>query len=74
MKMCDTSISVNVQPMQSQLTETYGMTQCPDNPSAIISECGDSVPCLYDYTTLNAKVHFYLTGLRPQENGLTSRI
>ncbi|KIH48328.1 hypothetical protein ANCDUO_21604 [Ancylostoma duodenale] len=42
--------------MQSQLTETYGMTQCPDNPSAIISECGDSVPCLYDYTTLNAKV------------------
>ncbi|ETN71495.1 AMOP domain protein, partial [Necator americanus] len=47
---------INVQPMQSQLTEAYGMSQCPDNPSAVISECGDSVPCLYDYTTLNAKV------------------
>ncbi|KHJ85659.1 hypothetical protein OESDEN_14610, partial [Oesophagostomum dentatum] len=47
---------INVQPMQSQITEAYGMSQCPDNPSAIISECGDSVPCLYDYTTLNAKV------------------
>ncbi|KIH48789.1 hypothetical protein ANCDUO_21138, partial [Ancylostoma duodenale] len=51
--------------MQSQLTETYGMTQCPDNPSAIISECGDSVPCLYDYTTLNAKVQ--VLGVRVKE-------
>ncbi|VDM78122.1 unnamed protein product [Strongylus vulgaris] len=34
---------INVQPMQSQLTEAYGMSQCPDNPAAIISECGDSV-------------------------------
>lgn len=42
--------------MQSQLTEAYGLSQCPDNPAAIISECGDSVPCQYDYTTLNAKV------------------
>ncbi|VDL74170.1 unnamed protein product [Nippostrongylus brasiliensis] len=47
---------INQQPLQSQLTETFGLTQCPDNPSAIISECGDSVPCEYDYTTLNAKV------------------
>ncbi|KAJ1371204.1 hypothetical protein KIN20_033107 [Parelaphostrongylus tenuis] len=47
---------INLQPMQSQITESYGRTQCPDNPAAIISECGDSVPCLYDYTTLNNKV------------------
>uniref|UniRef100_A0A8L8Q4M5 Sushi domain-containing protein n=2 Tax=Heligmosomoides polygyrus TaxID=6339 RepID=A0A8L8Q4M5_HELPZ len=47
---------INLQPMQSQLTEAYGLSQCPDNPAAIISECGDSVPCQYDYTTLNAKV------------------
>lgn len=32
------------------------MTQCPDNPSQIIQECGDSVPCLYDYTMLNARI------------------
>uniref|UniRef100_A0A0K0DNT9 AMOP domain-containing protein n=1 Tax=Angiostrongylus cantonensis TaxID=6313 RepID=A0A0K0DNT9_ANGCA len=49
-------ITVNLQPLQSQITESYGRTQCPDNPAAIISECGDSVPCLYDYTTLNSKV------------------
>ncbi|KAK6015303.1 hypothetical protein OSTOST_19273 [Ostertagia ostertagi] len=48
---------INLQPsMQSQLTEAYGLSQCPDNPAAIISECGDSVPCQYDYTTMNAKV------------------
>ncbi|KAK6043191.1 hypothetical protein COOONC_19303, partial [Cooperia oncophora] len=47
---------INLQPLQSQLTEAYGLSQCPDNPAAIISECGDSVPCQYDYTTLNAKV------------------
>ncbi|KAK5984433.1 AMOP domain protein, partial [Trichostrongylus colubriformis] len=33
---------INLQPLQSQLTEAYGMSQCPDNPAAIISECGDS--------------------------------
>ncbi|KAK6043189.1 hypothetical protein COOONC_19307 [Cooperia oncophora] len=48
---------INLQPLQSQLTEAYGLSQCPDNPAAIISECGDSVPCQYDYTTLNAKVN-----------------
>lgn len=44
-----------MQPLQSQITNQYGMSQCPDNPSAIITECGDSIPCQYDYTTLNSK-------------------
>uniref|UniRef100_A0A158Q693 AMOP domain protein n=1 Tax=Dracunculus medinensis TaxID=318479 RepID=A0A158Q693_DRAME len=46
----------DLQPLQSSLTERFGMTQCPDNPSQIIQECGDSVPCLYDYTMLNARI------------------
>ena len=45
-----------MQPLQSQITNQYGMSQCPDNPSAIISDCGDSIPCQYDYTLLNSKV------------------
>ncbi|MFH4982302.1 hypothetical protein AB6A40_009011 [Gnathostoma spinigerum] len=46
----------NLQPYQSSLNEQYGINQCPDNPSQIIQECGDSVSCLYDYTMLNARV------------------
>ncbi|PAV63597.1 hypothetical protein WR25_20854 isoform G [Diploscapter pachys] len=47
---------INLQPLQSQITEQYGATQCPDNPGAIIQDCGDSIPCQYDYTLTNAKV------------------
>ncbi|CAI4229439.1 unnamed protein product [Auanema sp. JU1783] len=51
-----TQPNINQQPLQSQLTESYGMSQCPDNPGAIITECGDSVSCEFDYTTLNSRV------------------
>ncbi|VDD90608.1 unnamed protein product [Enterobius vermicularis] len=47
---------INAQPLQTQLNEQYGMSQCPDNPAQIISECGDSVSCLYDNTMLNARI------------------
>ncbi|KHN87866.1 Uncharacterized protein F54D1.6 [Toxocara canis] len=47
---------VNLQPLQSTLNEQYGVAHCPDNPSQIIQECGDNVPCLYDYTMLNARI------------------
>lgn len=50
------SFTVNAQPLQTQLNEQYGMSQCPDNPAQIISECGDSVSCLYDNTMLNARI------------------
>ncbi|CAD6197500.1 unnamed protein product [Caenorhabditis auriculariae] len=50
------SNTINLQPLQSQLTLEFGQTQCPDNPSAVIQDCGDSVSCLYDYFTLNAKI------------------
>lgn len=32
-----------MQPLQGLLTERYGFEHCPDNPSAAIKECGDSV-------------------------------
>lgn len=47
---------VGLQPLQSQLTERYGRENCPDNPAAIITECGDNVPCMYDYVMFNSKV------------------
>ncbi|CAI5449258.1 unnamed protein product [Caenorhabditis angaria] len=50
------SNTINMQPLQSSLTSEYGQTQCPDNPAAVIQDCGDSVPCLYDYYSLNAKI------------------
>ncbi|PIC34280.1 hypothetical protein B9Z55_013984 [Caenorhabditis nigoni] len=50
------SNTINLQPLQSQLTADYGHTQCPDNPAAVIQDCGDSVPCLYDYSMFNAKI------------------
>ncbi|CAD5218399.1 unnamed protein product [Bursaphelenchus okinawaensis] len=45
-----------MQPLQGQLTEQYGRENCPDNPAAIIAECGDSVPCLHDYVMFNSKI------------------
>uniref|UniRef100_A0A914R9H0 DUF7658 domain-containing protein n=1 Tax=Parascaris equorum TaxID=6256 RepID=A0A914R9H0_PAREQ len=41
---------------QDQVIRQFGMSGCIDNPSAIMSECSDSVPCLYDYTMLRSKV------------------
>ncbi|KAI6177556.1 hypothetical protein M3Y97_00920300 [Aphelenchoides bicaudatus] len=48
--------NIGLQPLQSQLTMQYGRTHCPDNPAAIVEECGDSVPCLHDYVTFNSKI------------------
>uniref|UniRef100_A0AC35TJC3 Protein mesh n=1 Tax=Rhabditophanes sp. KR3021 TaxID=114890 RepID=A0AC35TJC3_9BILA len=44
------------QPMASALTKSYARMYCPDNPAAVITECGDSIPCLYDWTLLNSKI------------------
>lgn len=44
-----------MQPLTS-LQQEYGASHCPDNPSQIIQECGDSVSCLNDYTLFNARV------------------
>ncbi|KHN89175.1 Uncharacterized protein F54D1.6 [Toxocara canis] len=46
---------LNTLPIQRQIVQQYGNTECPSNPSEIISDCGDSVPCIYDYTMLNSK-------------------
>jgi len=32
------------------------MDICPDNPAAVISECGDSVACMHDYVHFNSKI------------------
>ncbi|GMT23348.1 hypothetical protein PFISCL1PPCAC_14645 [Pristionchus fissidentatus] len=45
-----------MQPYQSQIGMDYAAQQCPDNPGAITQDCGDSWPCIYDYTVFNAKV------------------
>ena len=49
------SNQISLQPLQSQMFQDYANV-CPDNPGKIIAECGDSVPCLYDYAMLNAEV------------------
>ncbi|VDP13901.1 unnamed protein product [Onchocerca flexuosa] len=46
----------NWQPLQNLYEQQYGFHYCPDNPSQIIQECGDSVSCLNDYTLFNARV------------------
>uniref|UniRef100_A0A915PJA1 Protein mesh n=1 Tax=Setaria digitata TaxID=48799 RepID=A0A915PJA1_9BILA len=46
----------NWQPLQNFYEQQYGIDYCPDNPSQIIQECGDSVSCLNDYTLFNARV------------------
>jgi hypothetical protein len=49
------SLVVRYQPYQGQLYWDWA-SHCPDNPGKILQECGDNVPCLYDYTLLNAEV------------------
>uniref|UniRef100_A0AC34RJM6 AMOP domain protein n=1 Tax=Panagrolaimus sp. JU765 TaxID=591449 RepID=A0AC34RJM6_9BILA len=44
------------QPYSASIYEQYASRQCPDNPAEIHTDCGDNVPCLYDYTMLNSKV------------------
>uniref|UniRef100_A0A915DU17 HTH CENPB-type domain-containing protein n=1 Tax=Ditylenchus dipsaci TaxID=166011 RepID=A0A915DU17_9BILA len=48
--------NIGMQPMQGALVERFGRENCPDNPAATISECGDSVPCMHDYVMFNSKV------------------
>ncbi|KHN82324.1 Uncharacterized protein R09E10.5 [Toxocara canis] len=47
---------VNVMQLRSQVIRQYGTVGCPNDPSEILSECADSIPCLYDYTMLDSKV------------------
>ncbi|VDM11439.1 unnamed protein product [Wuchereria bancrofti] len=54
----------NWQPLQNLYEQQYGIDYCPDNPSQIIQECGDSVPCLNDYMLFNAR----LLGMEAQNN------
>ncbi|PIO67223.1 hypothetical protein TELCIR_11036 [Teladorsagia circumcincta] len=49
-------VSLNLQPFQSNANLMYGLQHCPDDASSIISDCGDSVPCLYSYALLQSKV------------------
>ncbi|KJH47203.1 AMOP domain protein [Dictyocaulus viviparus] len=48
--------SLNLQPFQSAVNLQYGLQRCPDDASSIITNCGDSVPCLYNYALLQSKV------------------
>jgi hypothetical protein len=45
-----------MQPLAGQIYQDYAINQCPDNPQKILSDCGDNVPCLYDYTMLNTEI------------------
>uniref|UniRef100_A0A158Q8L5 Protein mesh n=1 Tax=Elaeophora elaphi TaxID=1147741 RepID=A0A158Q8L5_9BILA len=54
----------NWQPLQNLYEQQYGIDYCPDNPSQIIQECGDSVSCLNDYMLFNARV----LGMEAQNN------
>lgn len=45
-----------MQPYQSQIGMDYAAQQCPDNPGSIHQDCGDSWPCIYDYTVFNGKL------------------
>ncbi|CAP25106.2 Protein CBG04396 [Caenorhabditis briggsae] len=49
------NLPADLQPYQSIATLSYGL-QCPDDPGQVLTECGDSVACLYDYALLNSKV------------------
>ncbi|KAK6051719.1 hypothetical protein COOONC_10776, partial [Cooperia oncophora] len=49
-------VSLNLQPFQSNANLMYGLKHCPDDSASIISDCGDSVPCLYSYALLQSKV------------------
>ncbi|VDK77731.1 unnamed protein product [Litomosoides sigmodontis] len=54
----------NWQPMQNLYEQQYGIDYCPDNPSQIIQECGNSISCLNDYMLFNARV----LGMEAQNN------
>ncbi|VDM77346.1 unnamed protein product [Strongylus vulgaris] len=41
---------------ETQANLQYGLAHCPDDAASIISDCGDSVPCLYNYALLQSKV------------------
>lgn len=45
-----------MQPLSGQIYQDYAINQCPDNPQKILTDCGDNVPCLYDYTMMNAEI------------------
>ncbi|KAI6177576.1 hypothetical protein M3Y97_00922700 [Aphelenchoides bicaudatus] len=50
------SNTINMAPLAGQVYQDYAISQCPDNPQKILSDCGDNVPCLYDYTMMNAEI------------------
>jgi hypothetical protein len=47
---------IALQPLQGTLMQQYGMQNCPDNPAALMAECGDSMACIHDYTHFNSKI------------------
>ena len=44
-----------MQPLAGQIYSDFAQ-MCPDDPAKILSVCGDNVPCLYDYTMINAEI------------------
>uniref|UniRef100_A0A0M3HHG3 SCP domain-containing protein n=1 Tax=Ascaris lumbricoides TaxID=6252 RepID=A0A0M3HHG3_ASCLU len=46
----------NVAQLRDQVIRQFGTSGCIDNPSEVMSECSDSIPCLYDYSMLRSKV------------------
>jgi hypothetical protein len=50
------SETIGLQPYQGQIYADYANSQCPDNPGKVLTDCGDNVPCVYDYTLLNAEI------------------
>ena len=54
------SDQLNYQPMVGYIADQFAR-QCPDNPTEILTVCGDNFPCLYDATLLNTKVKLKLS-------------
>ncbi|CAD5218387.1 unnamed protein product [Bursaphelenchus okinawaensis] len=50
------SNTINMQPLAGQVFQDSAYNRCPDNPQKILTDCGDNVPCLYDYTMMNAEI------------------
>ncbi|KAH7729324.1 AMOP domain-containing protein [Aphelenchoides avenae] len=50
------SDTLAMQPIAGQIYMDYVNTQCPDNPGKVTQDCGDSVPCVFDYIMLNAEI------------------
>ncbi|PAV63213.1 hypothetical protein WR25_27027 isoform A [Diploscapter pachys] len=46
----------NLQPYQAITSLQYGIQHCPDDPAQILNDCGDNIPCLFDYTLMNSKI------------------